>query len=63
MSMPCSATLCPMQWFDPAPTEAELDAFVAGLGPHHAGMGIQSFIAMDAERFRTAARQAASVPA
>lgn len=45
---------CLIQWFDPAPTDAELDAMIAGLAPDQAGIGVQSFVAMDADRFRAA---------
>jgi len=48
-------TLCPMQWFDPAPSDAELQAVVDGLSERQAGIGVQSFIALEPARFRAAA--------
>ncbi|MBO6639266.1 MAG: hypothetical protein JJ920_16395 [Roseitalea sp.] len=49
---PTAETLCPMQWFDPAPTDEELAAVVRNLKPFQVGVGVQSFIAIEPERFR-----------
>lgn len=46
--------LCPMQWFDPAPSDEEMRDLVSGLGEGQVAMGVQSFIPMDAKRFRDA---------
>jgi hypothetical protein len=45
---------CEVRWFDPAPTDTELDAMIAGLQPHQVGIGVQSFVHMEPERFRAA---------
>ncbi|MEM1376790.1 MAG: DUF6492 family protein [Pseudomonadota bacterium] len=49
-----SDQLCPMQWFNPAPTLEQLTAMVENLAPHEVGMGVQSFIPLDANLFRDA---------
>ena len=56
---PHGESLCPMQWFEPAPTEAELLAFVDALDPAAAGFGVQSFIPVPLDSFRRAAGLAA----
>lgn len=56
-------TLCPMQWFDPAPTDAELAALVNGLSERQAGVGVQSFIALEPDRFRRAVFGAPAIAA
>lgn len=43
-----------VRWFDPAPTDAELDAMIAGLEPYQVGIGVQAFVDMEPERFRAA---------
>lgn len=48
-------TLCPMQWFNPVPTDAQLQAVIANLKPFQVGIGVQSFIALEPARFRAAA--------
>ena len=45
---------CEVRWFDPAPSDAELDAMIAGLKPGQVGIGVQSFVDMAPERFRAA---------
>ncbi len=47
-----NVTYCPMRWFNPAPSDAEMAALLSNLTEHQAGIGIQSFIPMDAQRFR-----------
>ena len=49
-----SETLCPIFWHDPTPTDAELRQAIAELTPHEVGIGVQSFIPMEPDRFRTA---------
>lgn len=46
--------LCPMKWFNPAPSEAELTEMVAGLAPEAVGVGVQSFIPLPPKMFRRA---------
>ncbi|HMQ58258.1 MAG TPA: hypothetical protein PKE65_06900, partial [Rhizobiaceae bacterium] len=46
--------VCPMHWFEPAPTRAELAAFVAGLSPREIAVGVQSFVKLDPLMFRSA---------
>lgn len=48
-----STMLCPMKWADPTPSEAELEAFIAELQPEQVAVGVQSFIPMDVEKFRS----------
>ena len=43
---------CPMRWFNPAPDDAELKALVDSLTGEQCGIGVQSFIPMDARQFR-----------
>lgn len=45
---------CAIRWFDPAPTDAELGDMIDGLDASQVGVGVQSFVAMEPERFRAA---------
>lgn len=45
---------CEVRWFDPAPTDAELEAMIAGLQSDQVGIGVQSFVDIKPERFRAA---------
>jgi hypothetical protein len=47
-------TLCPMQWFDPAPSFEEITDLVASLESAQVAVGIQSFIPISADDFRKA---------
>ncbi|MEO0545044.1 MAG: DUF6492 family protein [Pseudomonadota bacterium] len=49
-----SSELCPMKWFNPAPSEAELADMVANLTPEAVGLGVQSFIPLSPDLFRQA---------
>lgn len=55
--------LCPMHWFDPAPKAAELDQMVASLAPHEVGFGVQSFVPIEHETFRSIALKPRTTPA
>jgi len=44
--------LCPMKWFNPAPSEAELTSMVSNLAPEAVGVGVQSFIPLPPDMFR-----------
>ncbi|WP_018688685.1 DUF6492 family protein [Ahrensia kielensis] len=44
--------LCPMCWFDPAPSDEELIKFMNDLTQEQVAFGVQSFIPMDPQKFR-----------
>lgn len=46
---------CPMHWFDPAPNPDQLEEMVASLAPHEVGFGVQSFVPIELETFRSIA--------
>lgn len=45
-------SLCPMCWFDPAPSDEDLTKFMHDLTEEQVAIGVQSFIPMDPEKFR-----------
>lgn len=45
---------CAVHWYNPAPDLAEMQALVDGLSGHQVGIGIQSFVPVPLEDFRTA---------
>jgi Family of unknown function (DUF6492) len=47
-------TLCPMQWFNPAPSFREMQELVGRLEDSQVAVGVQSFIPVAAEEFREA---------
>lgn len=44
--------LCRVYWFEPAPNEAEFQAFVAEMDPEQVAIGIQSFLNVDTTTIR-----------
>jgi hypothetical protein len=55
-------TYCPMKWFRPAPTRAEMDAMLDELQDGQVAIGVQSFLPVAADEFRdviTGMREAA----
>lgn len=45
-------SLCPMCWFDPAPSDEDLITFMKNLSEEQVAIGVQSFIPIDAKKFR-----------
>lgn len=47
-------SLCHVFWADPTPTDAQLRQAIADLSPRQVGVGVQSFIPIEPQRFRSA---------
>ncbi len=47
-----ATSLCPMCWFDPSPSEQELQTLIDELGAEQVAIGVQSFIPFDAQKFK-----------